>query len=587
MLRIVKKFGRLFNYSQKKTIIIIVGMMIIGALLELLGVGLMLPLVTVLMKPDIITTNKYLFHICSFFKIDTSREFIIVCFCVLIFVFIIKNIYLILEYRYQYRFIFNNRFSMQKKILDIYLKRPYEFFLNAETGEILRVINGDVGNSYNLLITMLSIATEIVVSTILVITVFVLNPFITIATALSLLLVLLVIARYFKPRLHQAGMERENTTRTTNKWLLQSINGIKEIKISQTEFFFKKNYNQNGKKLVDAERKNAIYGVIPRMLIEMISISTVLLVVLIIVLGGANIMELAPILSAFAMAAVKLLPSVNRIAAGVNQIAFQEPALDNLLQDLQDLENYSQKGNTIIKNDIQYNIKKPSHEIELKNITYYYPNTDKAILKNANMKIPIGKSIGIVGPSGAGKTTAVDIILGLLSPQKGQVLCDGIDIKQDYYGWLSHIGYIPQMIFMLDDTIRANVTFGQKADDENDAKVWKAIKEAQLEKYVRSLPKGLDTTIGERGIRISGGQRQRIGIARALYTNPEILIFDEATSALDNETEAAIMQSINALRGHKTLIIIAHRLTTIEGCDLVYRVQDGKIVSEQINLEKS
>ncbi|MCX4315549.1 MAG: ATP-binding cassette domain-containing protein, partial [Lachnospiraceae bacterium] len=220
-------------------------------------------------------------------------------------------------------------------------------------------------------------------------------------------------------------------------------------------------------------------------------------------------------------------------------------------------------------------------EITLQNISYSYPNSEQHVLEHAQMSVPVGKSVGIVGTSGAGKTTAVDIMLGLLNPQEGQVLADGVDVMSVYTEWLSHIGYIPQTIFMLDDTIRANVAFGLAREEQTDEQVWYALQEAQLAEFVRSLPEGLDTQIGERGVRLSGGQRQRIGIARALYTNPELLIFDEATSALDNETEAAIMESINSLHGRKTMVIIAHRLQTIEGCDMVYRVKDGRIERER------
>ncbi len=211
---------------------------------------------------------------------------------------------------------------------------------------------------------------------------------------------------------------------------------------------------------------------------------------------------------------------------------------------------------------------------------YSYPNLDRAVLFHADMVIPIGCSVGIVDSSGAGKTTVVDLLLGLLDVQSGQVLCDGVNVVKHDQAWLSHIGYIPQMISMLDDTIRANVVFGHTGG-ETDDRVWNALEKAQLGDFVQSLPNGLDTNIGERGIRISGGQRQRIGIARALYSNPEILVFDEATSALDNETEAAIMESINALHGHKTMVIIAHRLTTIKECDIVYRVENGRIIQEK------
>ena len=220
-------------------------------------------------------------------------------------------------------------------------------------------------------------------------------------------------------------------------------------------------------------------------------------------------------------------------------------------------------------------------EIMLKNITYKYPNSQTYVLDHANMLIPVGKSVGIVGTSGAGKTTIVDVMLGLLKAEKGEILADGVEVRDHYQSWLKNIGYIPQTIFMVDSTIRKNVAFGYPDEQIDDDKVWQALKEAQLDEYVRGLPEGLDTKIGERGIRLSGGQRQRIGIARALLEDPEVLVLDEATSALDNETEAAIMGSINRLHGRKTLIIIAHRLQTIEKCDIAYRVRGGQVVTDR------
>jgi ABC-type multidrug transport system fused ATPase/permease subunit len=306
-----------------------------------------------------------------------------------------------------------------------------------------------------------------------------------------------------------------------------------------------------------------------------------LAVIAFLMLKGREVDTLLPQLSAFAVAAVRLMPSVNRMTTNINSMSYLEPSLDKMLEHLSVAERWANEpdgaeaglagGN---ESDEKLTL---SEKVELSDITYCYPDAPSPVLSHADMEIPIGKSVGVVGASGAGKTTAIDILLGLLPPQAGQVLSDGMDIQKNYAGWLSHIGYIPQMIFMLDDTIRANVAFGIPKDEIDEKKVWKAIEEAQLAEFVKSLPDGLDTTIGERGVRLSGGQRQRIGIARALYPDPELLIFDEATSALDNETEAAIMESINALHGHKTLVIIAHRLTTIEECDIVYRVDNGKI----------
>ncbi len=281
---------------------------------------------------------------------------------------------------------------------------------------------------------------------------------------------------------------------------------------------------------------------------------------------------------------MRLLPSANRINNYLTNISYFEPFLmgvsDNLREELNDkdvdyrVRDASGEGNKIEKLPV-------TESILFDDICYRYPNTETLIFDHARLEIKVGQALGIVGSSGAGKTTLVDILLGLLKPEEGRILADGRNIRENYRGWLKNIGYIPQSIFMLDSTIRKNVAFGVPEDQIDDEKVWRALKEAQLDEFVRGLPEGLDTGIGERGIRLSGGQRQRIGIARALFEDPEVLILDEATSALDGETEAAIMDSINRLHGKKTLIIIAHRLTTIELCDTVCRVEKGRVVKER------
>lgn len=579
MIRVFKKFYKLLNKRQKNRIVILFFLMLIGACFEVLGVSMMLPLVTAVMNPDIITENALCSRICQIFQLSDHVSFVIGCIAVLVVIYVVKAVYLTFEYSIQYRFIFNNRFMTQKRLLEVYLHRPYEYFISAQSGEIIRTVQGDVDNSFNMLMVILGFMTEAVVSFAVITAIFVINPFMTVCVATMLLLLMLAVAKGLRPLLRREGLVYQKTYAATNKWLLQSISGIKEIKVTQTEDFFKNNFVQYGQKMVNAARWNSTLQNIPRNLIELVSVCSMMIVLGIMIAMGAEMESLIPSLSAFAMAAVKLLPSANRILGAVNQLTFYEPALNNMLKNLDVLEvkKVEEKGRT--------NAFQLEKEIGLLGITYTYPGGEKKIFENADLTIPVGHSIGIVGTSGAGKTTAVDILLGLLKPQMGQVLVDGVDVSTNMQGWLAHIGYIPQMIFMLDDTIRENVVFGYEIDGQTDAEVWSALEEAQLADFVRELPKGLDTTIGERGVRLSGGQRQRIGIARALFTNPDVLVFDEATSALDNETEEAIMQSIHALHGKKTMIIIAHRLTTIKGCDAVYRVGNGKFVREFITDE--
>ena len=575
MISIIKKFNRLLERSQKKRVIILSFMMLVGACLESLGVSLMLPLVSVIMQPDIMETNRWIAKICRIFGIHSYRDFVVLCIVALIIIFVIKNLFLILQYYAQARFVFNNRLATQCRLLHTFMMRPYEYYLNVNSGEIIRVLQRDVKMTYDLLTTVLKLAMELVISGVLIITVFIVEPAMTIFIAVALMITLLAITKIVKPLLQREGLSIVKHTTLSNQWLLQAINGIKETKVTHKEEFFEANYNISGRYTTKSEKWNYVFANIPRQLIEMISVCSVLILIAIMILMGKEIALLIPSLGAFAIAAVKSLPSANRIVVGFNDMAYQESALNSLLENLDLLEN-REPDQPILQIEPKKDFKIES-QIELRGISYSYPDSHKAVLEDTGCIIPVGKSVGIVGASGAGKTTVVDIMLGLLIPQKGQVLVDHIDIQENYVGWLSHIGYIPQMIFMLDDTIRANVAFGIPEKEIEDEKVWKALEEAQLAAFVRDLPRGLDTTIGERGIRLSGGQRQRIGIARALYPDPEVLIFDEATSALDNDTESSIMESINSLHGRKTMVIIAHRLQTIEGCDLVFRVEDGKI----------
>ena len=588
MFSVLSKFNKLLNAKQKSRLAILGIVNVIGAFLEVIGVSLMLPLITAIMQPDIIRTNKYIAYVCNILDLHSHRTFVIVCIIAVIFVFIFKDMFLIMQYYIQTRFVCNNQFAMQQRMLSGFLNRPYEFFLNVESGEILRVIQSDVPSTYALLTTIIGMFTESVVALAISITIFVIDPIMTTFVIIMMGVVMIVISKLVKPILKKKGEEQLIHSSLMYKWLLQSINGIKEIKVGNKEDFFKVNFETSGKKSIGAEKWRSVFSNIPRLMIEMVSVCSTLAFIAFMIYKGKEIETLVPTLGAFAMAAMKLMPSANRIVAGVNQVVFQLPSLNKLLEDIELFEEDEIKYKDYRKNNIGKTEKSLSFndKIELRDVTYSYQNSDKHILDRANMIIPIGKSIGIVGASGAGKTTAVDILLGILLAGEGEILVDGVNVMEHYSDWLSNIGYIPQSIFMLDDDIKSNVAFGVKKEEQDEKRVWEALREAQLEDFVRGLKDDIHTRIGERGMRLSGGQKQRIGIARALYSNPEVLVFDEATSALDSETEAAVMSSINGLHGKKTMIIIAHRLQTIKECDLVYRVGDGKIIEENKKLAK-
>ncbi len=577
MLSVVKKFSLLFDKTQKKKIVGLFILMLIGAVFETIGVSLMLPLVTAIMNPAIIETNAAVAWVCNVFDLHSYRTFVVLCIIALILVYVIKDSFLIFQYNMQYRFAFNNRFLTQRRLLHAYLTKNYEFFLHAQSGEILQIVQSNVTVTYNLFMTLMFLATESIISLALIITVFVVSPIMTVFIALSMCIAMFFIVKVVKPILKREGVSLQKNSAASNTWLMQAIQGIKEVKVTHTEDYFERNYEEAGNKVIRSQRSESVINNVPRLIIEMTCVCSVLLVIAIMIMLGTDINQIIPALGVFAMAAVKLMPSANRIVNAMNAVSYQAPALDLLLKNLSDAGEEDGDGawNTGAGQAIGL------QSVTMDRISYHYPASDEWIFLQAQLTVNEGESIGIVGASGAGKTTLVDILLGLLKPTEGQVLVNGQDIRQVYGDWLATIGYIPQTIFMLDGDVRSNVAFGQKPEEIDDARVWQALRAAQLEDFVKGMEKGLDTAIGERGIRLSGGQRQRIGIARALYREPKLLIFDEATSALDNDTEAAIMEAINTLKGEKTMIIIAHRLTTIEGCDHIYRVKDGKIWRER------
>lgn len=583
MLRVTKKFFRVLTKKQKRFVFVLALLMLIGGVMESLSATVMLPLISAVMDADTWNTSTdFAVIICNLFDITKQAEYIKALLWCMIGIYVFKNLYLLFQNYVQFTFVARGRYNMQVKLMHRYIHKPYAFYLNSNSGEIVRVIKSDTGQSFALLTNVLTFYTEIIVAGALAVTIFAISPMIAVAIGIILVLELFVIAKIIKPLMRRYGTRQRAESALAYKWILQSLNGIKSIKVGCTEDFFEGKYSSHAANEVESDRKNQIFSGMPRMITEAVTIAGALLMMLIFMDYGVSLEDLFPQLSAFVVAAARLIPSANRISTVINQLPYLEGALDNILTNLEATEKDLEEMALLEEQSKQ---DRPElsfeHGVELSDVTFAYESAEKNVLCNANMEIALGQSVGIVGASGAGKTTAIDIILGLLKPQGGQVLVDGVNIEKNLPSWLSHLAYIPQQIFLMDDTIRENVAFGKHRDEIDEQAVWNALREAQLEEFVKGLPDGLDTTIGEAGVRLSGGQRQRIGIARALYNNPDILFFDEATSALDNETEAAIMESIDHFKGRKTLIIIAHRLTTIENCDIVYRVENGEIVRER------
>ncbi|MBO4899035.1 MAG: ABC transporter ATP-binding protein [Lachnospiraceae bacterium] len=583
MIKILKKMNLLLDRKQKAQMGGIVIMMLIGGVLESVGVAMAIPVLQVVIEPTTVQTNKYMHAIYELFHMTSTTQFAITAMVGLILAFVVKNVFLFFLTKVELKFVYTNQFATSRRMMINFMQRPYEYYLGADTAVIQRSITSDVNNMYGLILSVLQLFSEYIVFACLIIVLLYLDAGMVVSIAALLIAVLVVIKYVLKPVMRKAGEDNQDYYSGLFKWIEQSVIGIKEIKIANREPYFINEYARCGEGYVNAVQKYNLFNATPRLLIETLCVAGLVIYMMIRMLSGAPVTELLSQITAFGVAAMRLLPSANRINNYQTAISYFEPFFMGVTDDLQtEIHDESVDYDADSYLDVEKVEKLPVREaIELKDIVYHYPDSDMYVFDHATMKIPVGKSVGIVGTSGAGKTTIVNIMLGLLDIEEGQILADGVDVRSNYRRWLKNIGYIPQTIFMLDTSIRKNVAFGIPDEEIDDDKVWAALKEAQLDDYVRSLPEGLDTGIGERGIRLSGGQRQRIGIARALFEDPEVLVLDEATSALDNETETAIMDSINRLHGRKTLIIIAHRLQTIEKCDMVYRVEEGKVSIER------
>lgn len=580
-ITLLGKVRAIFDRKQKWQLVGLGIMIFIGGLLETLGVSAMIPVVQALLAPDelmgYIDRIPVVKNLCDALSITTVKQVTMALLYGMMAIYVIKNLYILLLTYMQNTFITKNRNRMISRVMAEFLNRPYEKYLGADIPTVFRITDSDIPQTFSLILAMLQLASEVVVSCLIFMVLLLNDPGMTLFIIAVFGLLTLFIVKVFKPRLNRIGARNQAIQSRIAKWRIQATYGLKDVKVLNREEFYVRNYYETGKVGAEVARNYAVLNNMPRLLIETVFIVSVLGFLVVYINGGGDITAMVTTISAFAIAAVRVLPSVNRINTYITEIAYTQPSLDFVYDNLQE----GMKTDAMLaerKAYSQVEKLKLDHQIELDHISFHYPDSDKNIFEDAHMIVPKGKSVGIIGTSGAGKSTIVDILLGLLHAQTGMITCDGVDIFKNYESWLAQIGYIPQSIYLIDESIRDNIAFGIDADKIDEKRIWEVLEEAQLKEFVEELSEGLDTTIGDRGVRLSGGQRQRIGIARALYNDPEILVFDEATSALDNDTEAAVMEAVNSFHGRKTMIIIAHRLNTIEKCDMIYKVENMKLV---------
>ncbi len=570
---LLSKLGYIFDKRDKWKLVLLTAAIVVGSLLELLAVMVFVPFIDVLQNQNVIQDRWYLKAVFDLFHFQSNKSFIALISVGIIGIYVIKNIYLILEKDYIFRFSYNTQMKLSTRLLAAYMKEPYTFHLNHNIAILQRSLHEDTSRFMQVILYALELGAEFMVSGVLVIYLLVVSKSITIIV-LGFLAVFvggfLMISRKYSRRL---GFENQGYQGKIFQWMNQALGGIKEIKILERESYFTDEFRKYWEKYARGLRIARTISILPKYTVEAVSMTGLLVAVIVkLLFGEADSVYFISQLAAFAVAAMRLMPSVGRINEHASNMLYALPSVELVYHDLVRIEGLTANEEGERKAD--WRLQK---EIQVQGVSYHYPDTEEWVLDDVSFAIKRGTTVAFIGSTGSGKTTMVDIILGLLTPVKGRVMADGINVHEQLKTFHAQVGYIPQTIYLSDDTIRNNIAFGIREGLIDEEAVRAAVEKAQLREFIDSLPHGLDTIVGDRGVRLSGGQRQRIGIARALYHDPEILVLDEATSALDNETEAAVMEAIEHLQGMKTMIIIAHRLTTIRNVDVIFEVGEGTV----------
>ena len=573
-----KKLLFLLSYQQRKHLGLLLLMITIMAILDMVGVASILPFMAVLTNQGLVETNfllKTMFEVSSIIGVETKKEFIFALGVLVFLLLVCSLLFKALTIYLQARFTLMREYSIGKSLLEGYLHQPYSWFLSRHSSDAGKTILSEVaqviGNGLNPLIELIS---KVIVTITLLALLFTVNPKLTLTIAISLGTVYLIIFYVVKKYLSSLGAESLKNNKLRFRSVNEAFGSIKMLKFKGLEKTYIKFFSNSAKIFAKNQASLHAIGQLPRFILEIIAFGGILLIILYTMAQSGNFNSSLPILSLYVFAGYRLMPALQQIYGSFTQLTFIVPSLDKLYTDLKNLK-------TPHKNHVNGNITF-NKAITLKNIHYNYPNSSRTALKNINLTIPSKASVGLVGVTGSGKTTLVDIILTLLEPQKGTMEIDGKVISEkNARDWQNCIGYVPQNIYLSDGTVEANIAFGIDLKDIKKDTIEKVSKIADIHDFVmKELPQQYQTTIGENGVRLSGGQRQRIGIARALYHNPKVLILDEATSALDDKTENAVMEEINNLSKHITIIIIAHRLNTVKNCDFIFKLDNGQLVKE-------
>jgi ATP-binding cassette, subfamily B, bacterial PglK len=558
--------------AQRRMGTILLGLILIGMLFETLGVGMVIPVLTLMTEIDLASSYPMLVPWLDLLGNPNHKQLVVFAMLALIGVYVVKVLFLVFLAWQQARFISWLKSDFSLRLFTGYLRQPYTFHLQRNSAELIRNAVNQVAQMAGAIQSYLLITAESLV----VLGIFVLMLIVEPMSALVVTSVLGLSSwgfyRFTKARIKRWGEELQGHEKLRLQYLREGLGAAKDVKLLGREKNFMDQYQVSNIGSAEIGKYHTTLSALPRLWLELLGVIGISATVLLMIAQNKSMASLVPALGLFAVAAFRLMPSANRLLNATQSVRFSSPAFNNLYKEFCLLEE--------VKSQEECSPLPFKKALVLEGVGFRYPSSEALVLKEISLSIKQGESVGFIGCTGAGKSTLVDIILGLLVPVGGAVRVDGVDIQTNLRGWQDNVGYVPQSIFLTDDTIRRNIAFGLSADKIDEAAVRSSLRAAQLEQFVNDLPAGLDTQIGECGIRLSGGQRQRIGIARALYHDPSVLVLDEATSSLDTATESGFIEAVSSLKGNKTLIIVAHRLSTVEHCDYLYKIKDGLMVEE-------
>ena len=574
-----KKLLFLLNPNERKNAGFLLIMIAIMALLDVIGVASILPFIAVLTNPSLIETNLILntmFQFSKIFRVENSQQFIFALGLIVFLLLVFSLTFKAFTSYVQARFVLMCEYSIGRRLVEGYLHQPYSWFLGRHSAELGKTILSEVGLVIGLgLFQLMELLAKGIVAITLIILLIIVDPKLALIVGFTLAGIYLLIFYLVQEYLKRIGNKRLKNNELRFKTISEAFGAAKEVKVGGIEQTYIKSFSDSAKIFALTQASSQVVSQLPRYILEAIGFGGILLIILYIMSQTGNFNTALPIISLYVFAGYRLLPALQQIYYAFTQLAFVRPSIVKLTSDIKNLKPFNENQD---KGVLSLN-----KTITLKNIYYEYPNASRTALKNINLSISSKSTVGLVGETGSGKTTIVDIILGLLEPQKGTLEVDGkVITKKNLRSWQRSIGYVPQSIYLTDDTIAANIAIGQDPKDFNYENIQKSAKIANLHEFIMDELSGqYESMIGENGVKLSGGQRQRLGIARALYHNPEVLILDEATSALDNETEKAVMEAVNNLDKDVTIIIIAHRLNTVQNCDIVFKLEKGQLIKKE------